>query len=98
MKTTYTKETTITLHNYLPNGLNYNSIFNEVVNTNHYINSVDFYYDENGVVSFFKIFDTEEFLKIAKLDFTTKTYKLLKVFLTQKAFKKSSIIFYNYEA
>lgn len=98
MRKTFTKETTITLYNELPNGLNYNLIFNEIIRTGHYVDSVDFYYDENGTVSFFKIFDTSQFLEIIKLDFTTKTYKSLKAFLTQKAFQKSSIIFYNYEA
>ena len=98
MKKTYIKETTIALfsNDDLPKGLDYKLIFDEIESNRDYAYSVDFYYHEDGTVCFLKIVDTKAFLETIKLDFKTKTYKLLKVFLAQKSFAKSNIVFYNY--
>ncbi len=98
MKITYTKETTIALFddNDLPKGIDYKNLFDTVENSRHYINCVDFYYNENGTVCFFKIVDEIEFLETVKLDFRKRTLKLLEAFLNQRQFKDCSIIFYNY--
>ena len=100
MKKTFTRETTIALFNEadLPIGLNYKNLFDTVESSINYTGCVDFYYNEDGTICFFKIFDKAEFLIIAKLDFIKKTFNLLDKFLNQTEFKDYGIIFYNYRA